>query len=283
MCTHCTPLEPWDPVLLNRRDPPIKFLSFHAYLRELDSGADRGRFTVLPDMVCTARPPWPKDMSLHALPPTILLSRQVCCQHKIPSLFSSAQRAACPCPLLSAISPHCLDFPFTLLPSATLHARLSSLQDFVCCAAVAEVLQCSDAVLFLCFFVSVLLRFCFCAAAFFGFCACSVLLSFYVAQLVLCCCAVSVLLFLVVYSAVDRVCCCCAAMLLFICSISPASISHRNTATSTTYNLNTTASWMSSFSGGVRQALSEWAICTASTSHTIRLVGRCPSDIVLTQ
>lgn len=76
MCSHCTPLEPWDPAVLNKRDPPIKFLSFHAHLRQLDSGADRGRFTVLPDMVCTARPPWPKDMSLHALPPTILLSRQ---------------------------------------------------------------------------------------------------------------------------------------------------------------------------------------------------------------
>lgn len=76
MCAHCTPLEPWDPAILSAKDPPIKFLSFHAHLRKLDSGADRGRYTTLPDLKCTAFPPWPKDMSLHALPGTITLKRQ---------------------------------------------------------------------------------------------------------------------------------------------------------------------------------------------------------------
>lgn len=41
-CLHCVPLEPYDEEFLNSCDPPIKFLSFHSYIRKLTGGADKG-------------------------------------------------------------------------------------------------------------------------------------------------------------------------------------------------------------------------------------------------
>lgn len=46
-CINCLPLQPFDPSVLQGADPPIKFLSFHAYLRKLRTGVDKGRL-VLP-------------------------------------------------------------------------------------------------------------------------------------------------------------------------------------------------------------------------------------------
>lgn len=40
-CLHCAPLDPFDEEYLKSCDPPIKFLSFHAYLRKLKSGVDK--------------------------------------------------------------------------------------------------------------------------------------------------------------------------------------------------------------------------------------------------
>ena len=40
-CINCVPLEPWDKSVQEGRDPPIKHLSFHCYIRKLTSGADR--------------------------------------------------------------------------------------------------------------------------------------------------------------------------------------------------------------------------------------------------
>ena len=41
LCLHCTALEPFDPTVLQAPEPPIKFLSFHSYLRKLNSGGDK--------------------------------------------------------------------------------------------------------------------------------------------------------------------------------------------------------------------------------------------------
>ncbi len=65
-CLHCMPLDPWDPVVLQSNDPPIKHLSFHSYLRKLCNGADRGRLVNLEDLRCTIKEscyghaPWPE-------------------------------------------------------------------------------------------------------------------------------------------------------------------------------------------------------------------------------
>ena len=40
-CINCTPVEPFDLDYLASRDPPIKFMSFHAYIKKLQSGADK--------------------------------------------------------------------------------------------------------------------------------------------------------------------------------------------------------------------------------------------------
>jgi nuclear protein localization family protein 4 len=40
-CVHCLPIDPFDADYLKSRDPPIKYLSFHAYLRKLQSGVDK--------------------------------------------------------------------------------------------------------------------------------------------------------------------------------------------------------------------------------------------------
>ncbi|KAK7919187.1 hypothetical protein WMY93_010471 [Mugilogobius chulae] len=46
-CVHCVPLEPFDEDYLNHLDPPVKHMSFHAYLRKLTGGADKGKFAAL--------------------------------------------------------------------------------------------------------------------------------------------------------------------------------------------------------------------------------------------
>ncbi|MGH0145462.1 UNVERIFIED_CONTAM: hypothetical protein FKN15_059894 [Acipenser sinensis] len=40
-CVHCVPLEPFDEDYLNHLDPPVKHMSFHAYIRKLTGGADK--------------------------------------------------------------------------------------------------------------------------------------------------------------------------------------------------------------------------------------------------
>ncbi|NWH41385.1 NPL4 protein, partial [Chloropsis hardwickii] len=39
-CVHCVPLEPFDEDYLNHLEPPVKHMSFHAYIRKLTGGAD---------------------------------------------------------------------------------------------------------------------------------------------------------------------------------------------------------------------------------------------------
>lgn len=40
-CINCTPIEPFDQEYLANHDPPIKYMSFHAYIRKLQSGVDK--------------------------------------------------------------------------------------------------------------------------------------------------------------------------------------------------------------------------------------------------
>lgn len=48
-CVHCSPLEPFDEEYL--KEHKIKHLSFHSYIRKMTSGADRGKFVALEDLV----------------------------------------------------------------------------------------------------------------------------------------------------------------------------------------------------------------------------------------
>ncbi|CAH1793939.1 unnamed protein product [Owenia fusiformis] len=81
-CLHCVPLEPYDEQYLNSADPPIKFLSFHSYIRKLCGGADKGKFAMLENISCkikqgcTKHPPWPKGICSKCQPNAVTLNRQ---------------------------------------------------------------------------------------------------------------------------------------------------------------------------------------------------------------
>ena len=38
-CIHCIPIEPYDEEFLKNRNPPIKHMSFRAYIRKLQSSS----------------------------------------------------------------------------------------------------------------------------------------------------------------------------------------------------------------------------------------------------
>lgn len=82
-CIHCVPLEPYDEEYLKNHKPPIKHMSFHAFLKKLGGGTDRGKFTVLEDTSCrikpgcTEHPPWPGGICTKCQPSAITLKRQV--------------------------------------------------------------------------------------------------------------------------------------------------------------------------------------------------------------
>ena len=42
-CLHCIPIEPYDEEFLKNRNPPIKHMSFRAYIRKLQSAAPSDR------------------------------------------------------------------------------------------------------------------------------------------------------------------------------------------------------------------------------------------------
>lgn len=81
-CIHCCPLEPYDDAVQKDPDHPIKYMSFHTYLRKLNSGADRGKFTNLEsincriDASCTAHAPWPRGICTKCQPSAVVLQRQ---------------------------------------------------------------------------------------------------------------------------------------------------------------------------------------------------------------
>lgn len=79
-CVHCSPIEPWDENYL--KEQKIKHISFHAYIRKLTSGVDRGKFVALEDISCRIKsgcgdhPPWPKGICSKCQPSAITLNRQ---------------------------------------------------------------------------------------------------------------------------------------------------------------------------------------------------------------
>lgn len=81
-CIHCFPLEPYDEEYLKNHTPPIKHMSFHAFIKKLGGGTDRGKFTVLEDTSCrikpgcTEHPPWPGGICTKCQPSAITLKRQ---------------------------------------------------------------------------------------------------------------------------------------------------------------------------------------------------------------
>lgn len=81
-CVHCVPLEPFDEEYLRNAEPPIKFLSFHSYLRKLRSGVDKGKFVMLENISCKIKagclehPPWPGGICTKCQPNAVTLNRQ---------------------------------------------------------------------------------------------------------------------------------------------------------------------------------------------------------------
>ncbi|VDD76595.1 unnamed protein product [Mesocestoides corti] len=82
ICVHCVPLEPSDPDYLSLCDPPVKFMSFHAYLRKLRGGQSKGKFVRLENLNCTVRsdcpdhPPWPNGICTKCQPKPVTLDVQ---------------------------------------------------------------------------------------------------------------------------------------------------------------------------------------------------------------
>ena len=81
-CFHCVPLEPYDEQYLASADPPIKFLSFHSYIRKMRGGVDKGKFANLENISakikpgCKSHPPWPEGICTKCQPNAITLNRQ---------------------------------------------------------------------------------------------------------------------------------------------------------------------------------------------------------------
>ncbi|XP_050407699.1 nuclear protein localization protein 4 homolog [Patella vulgata] len=81
-CLHCVPLEPYDEEFLKSCDPPIKFLSFHSYIRKLTGGIDKGKFVNLENISCKIKsgckehPPWPGGICTKCQPNAVTLKRQ---------------------------------------------------------------------------------------------------------------------------------------------------------------------------------------------------------------
>lgn len=81
-CVHCVPLEPFDEDYLNHLDPPVKHMSFHAYIRKLTGGADKGKFALMENITCKIKsgceghPPWPEGICTKCQPSAITLNRQ---------------------------------------------------------------------------------------------------------------------------------------------------------------------------------------------------------------
>uniref|UniRef100_A0A671RT95 Nuclear protein localization protein 4 homolog n=1 Tax=Sinocyclocheilus anshuiensis TaxID=1608454 RepID=A0A671RT95_9TELE len=74
--------NPFDEDYLNHLDPPVKHMSFHAYIRKLTGGADKGKFVALENISCKIKsgceghPPWPEGICTKCQPSAITLNRQ---------------------------------------------------------------------------------------------------------------------------------------------------------------------------------------------------------------
>nr|CAH8861883.1 unnamed protein product [Trichobilharzia regenti] len=81
-CIHCVPLEPFDSEYLGHLDPPVKYMSFHAYLRKLTGGHSKGKFAFLENLSCRIRPgcrdhpAWPDGICTKCQPNPVTLEIQ---------------------------------------------------------------------------------------------------------------------------------------------------------------------------------------------------------------
>ncbi|GAV04747.1 hypothetical protein RvY_14979 [Ramazzottius varieornatus] len=81
-CLYCIPIEPFDESYLQSREPPIKHMSFHSYIRKLTSGANKGKFAALNETSCRIKPgctthlPWPEGICTKCQPSAVTLNRQ---------------------------------------------------------------------------------------------------------------------------------------------------------------------------------------------------------------
>ncbi|CAK9299586.1 unnamed protein product [Gordionus sp. m RMFG-2023] len=80
-CVHCTQLEPYDENYMKNHIPPIKYMSFHSYLRKLMAG-DKNKSLILEPIACKIKPgckehkPWPKGICTKCQPNAITLTGQ---------------------------------------------------------------------------------------------------------------------------------------------------------------------------------------------------------------
>uniref|UniRef100_A0A8D0SUL8 Nuclear protein localization protein 4 homolog n=1 Tax=Sus scrofa TaxID=9823 RepID=A0A8D0SUL8_PIG len=76
------PNVPFDEDYLNHLEPPVKHMSFHAYIRKLTGGADKGKFVALENISCKIKSgceghlPWPNGICTKCQPSAITLNRQ---------------------------------------------------------------------------------------------------------------------------------------------------------------------------------------------------------------
>uniref|UniRef100_A0A8C7WJN0 Nuclear protein localization protein 4 homolog n=1 Tax=Oncorhynchus mykiss TaxID=8022 RepID=A0A8C7WJN0_ONCMY len=79
---NCYLCQPFDEEYLSHLDPPVKHMSFHAYIRKLTGGADKGKFVALENISCKIKsgceghPPWPEGICTKCQPSAITLNRQ---------------------------------------------------------------------------------------------------------------------------------------------------------------------------------------------------------------
>lgn len=79
-CINCLPIQPFDSNYL--KEQKIKHMSFHAYLRKLTQGVNKGKFAPLDNISCRIRPgcpghkPWPEGICTKCQPSAITLNQQ---------------------------------------------------------------------------------------------------------------------------------------------------------------------------------------------------------------
>lgn len=79
-CINCLPIQPFDQNYLTEQK--IKHMSFHAYLRKLTQGVNKGKYAPLENTNCRLKPgcsghkPWPEGICTKCQPSAITLNRQ---------------------------------------------------------------------------------------------------------------------------------------------------------------------------------------------------------------
>lgn len=79
-CINCLPIQPFDQSYL--QEQKIKHMSFHAYLRKLTQGVNKGKYAPLENISCRIKPgcpghkPWPEGICTKCQPSAITLNQQ---------------------------------------------------------------------------------------------------------------------------------------------------------------------------------------------------------------